>query len=106
AATTAKGAARVLRQNHLHIVVWSRNDVDRHQFTDALCRGGSGICGGFHSTDIAAYHHSHQPTANIFTADEGHVGSFDHGIGSFDRADETFGLNHSKGYHCNIYGHG
>src|SRR5262245_49803533 len=96
AAATAEGTARVLRQYHLNVIVWSWNYMNRYQLTDALRCGSTCIGGSFHGTHIAAHHHGHETTANIFTANERHVCGFDHRIGGFNRADETFRLDHSK----------
>src|SRR5215207_1206229 len=83
----------------------SGDHMDRGEFTDALGSRRTCICRGFHRTDITAHHHGYESATDILTADEGHIRGFDHGIGGFDRADQTFGLHHSKSYHGNIYGH-
>src|SRR5512140_2505418 len=95
AGASAEGPARILRQDHLDIGVRSWDDMDRGQLADTLGRGSTGIRGSLHRADIAAHHHGHVPAADIFTADQGDIGGFDHRIRGFDRADQSLRLYHS-----------
>ena len=69
--------------------------VDGDQLAYFLGGGSSGIGGGLHRAYIATDHDGDQTTAYDLLAHQLDVGGFDHGIGSFDRADQAFGLDHS-----------
>ena len=72
-------------------------DVDwTAEFANATRRGGAGIGRGLHGAHIAAHHDGDVPCADVLLADENDVGGFDHGIGCFDRSDETFGFDKSQ----------
>jgi hypothetical protein len=44
---------------------------------------------------VAVDDHGHQAIAHFLAADDGHVGSLDHGIGCRHRGDIALGLDHS-----------
>ena len=67
------------------------NDVDADQFADAAGRGGARVGGGLDRADIAAHHaRMTSPAPTNLLAGQHHVGGLDHGVGSFDRADQPF----------------
>jgi hypothetical protein len=70
--------------------------MDADQFTDAPGRSRSGISRGFHCANVSADKHGHISGANVFLAQQLHVGCFDHGISRFNGADKAFGLDHSE----------
>ena len=66
-----------------------RDHVHRDQLADAPRGGGAGVGRGLHRADVAAHHHRDVARADVFLADQHDVGGLDHGVGRFDRADET-----------------
>ena len=73
-----------------------RNDVHRHQLSDAPRRRGTGVSGGLHRTDVAAHHHGDIAGADVLLADEHDVGRLHHGVCRFHRSDEPFGFDHPE----------
>jgi hypothetical protein len=52
----------------------------------------------FTGADVAANHHRHVASTDVFLADQHNVGRLHHRVGCLDRSDETFGLDHSQGF--------
>src|SRR5512132_3239052 len=53
------------RQRVLEVGVRPRDDVHRNELTNAARRGGSGVGGGLHSSDIAAHDGGDVAGANL-----------------------------------------
>ena len=66
------------------------------ELADALCGGSACVNSGLDRADVAANHDGDQAGADLGLADEVDVCSLDHGVGSFNGADEAAGLNHTK----------
>src|SRR5689334_7694534 len=79
--------------------------MDRRQLAHAPGSRCAGICCRLDRAHIAAYHDGDKSTAYIFRANQNHIGSLDHRVGGFNRADQAFGLDHSKSDHSRIYSH-
>ncbi|EZH84696.1 hypothetical protein AT59_01765 [Aeromonas hydrophila AD9] len=69
------------------------DDQRGHHFTDALCRLHAGIHRRFHRADIPLHHDGDQAGADVFIADQLHVGGFAHGIRGFNAGHQTFGFD-------------
>jgi hypothetical protein len=52
----------------------------------------------FRCADVAADHHGHVAGADVFLADQHHVGSLHHCVGCLDRLNEALGLDYSQGF--------
>jgi hypothetical protein len=76
--------------------VWAGNDVNTYQFAYSSCRRCSGVGSRLNRANVSTYKDRHVAGADIFFSQELNIGSFDHRVGSFDGADETFGLDHSE----------
>jgi hypothetical protein len=92
----AESGTAVDWQDALDLGVWAGNNMHADQFADASGRGGAGISCRLHRAYIAPHKHGHISGADVFLAQQLHVGCFDHGIGRFDSADKAFGLDHSE----------
>lgn len=76
------------------------NYVDAYQFTNAAGSSRTRVRRSFHRADVPAHHHADQSSADKLLTSQDHVGGLDHGVGSFNRADQTFRFNQAKGLHA------
>ena len=65
------------------------------QLSHSLGRCRAGVHRRFHRAYIAPYHHGHQTGADLYLADEPHVGRLYHGIRCLDGSDQSAGFDHS-----------
>jgi hypothetical protein len=61
--------------------VRARNDVYRHELADAARGRRPGVCRGFHRADVAANHHRHVASTDVFLADQHNAGRLHHRVG-------------------------
>jgi hypothetical protein len=83
-------------EHSLYFSVGSRNDVNTNQFTDATSGCSTGISCSLNSADVTAYKNRYVTCSDIFFTKQLHIRCFDHRVGSLNRANEAFGLNHSE----------
>jgi hypothetical protein len=76
--------------------MWPGDNVNTNQFTDAPRGSRARISCGLYSSDVSADKYRDITRANIFLSQELNVGSFDHGVRSFNGSDETFGFDHTE----------
>src|SRR4051812_43224590 len=74
----------------------ARDHVRRDQLTDAACRFGAGVDGGFHRADVAADDRGHERSADLDRLDDLDVGGLAHRVGGLDQADPALGLDHAE----------
>ena len=68
----------------------------RHDLAHLLRGAGAGVHSGLDSAHVAADHHGHQAGADLLIADQSNIGGLGHSIGSLNRANQTFGLDHTE----------
>src|SRR5690625_14638 len=83
-------------QNLLDIVVRPRDDVHRHEVAHALGCRRSGIGRRLHGPDVSSDHYGDITAADLFFADQADARSLDHGVGRFDRANESARFHHAE----------
>jgi hypothetical protein len=66
------------------------------QLTDPASRGCAGVRGGLNRSNITAYKYGHIAGSDVFLADKLYVCGLYHSIGRLDRANETFGFDHTE----------
>src|SRR5262249_1031531 len=88
--------AAVDRQHAFHLGMRSRDYVHTNELTYSARRGSACVSCGFHRADISAHKHCHVTRADVFLAEQLHVGRLDHCVSGFDGADQTFRLDHSE----------
>ncbi len=71
------------------------NDMNADEFTDTAGRSRARFRRGFHRTDITTDQHGHEAVEKIFLSHQNNVCGFDHGIGCFNRSDETARFDHA-----------
>ena len=74
--------------------------MDRHELSDPSRRRGTGIGCSLHGAHIASNHDGDETCANILLPHEYDVGSLDHGVGRFDRADQALCFDHPECFEC------
>src|SRR5262249_15686653 len=65
-------------QRVLEIRVRPRNHVNREELTHPSCRGGAGVGGRFHSSDVAPHYGRDVTGADLFPADQRDLGGLHH----------------------------
>jgi hypothetical protein len=70
--------------------------MDADQFTNSSCRSRTGVSGCFNGAYVATHKNGYVAGADVFLAEQLHIGCFDHCIGGLYCANESFGLNHSE----------
>ena len=90
------GTPDQLLKDFFGFVEGTRNDVNADEFAHAAGRQRTRFGGGFHGADISADEDGDVAVQEIFFADENDIGGFHHGVGGFDRSDETACFDHPK----------
>jgi hypothetical protein len=85
-----------LGKDAFHVVMGRGNDMNAIQFPHALCCRCAGFNSRLDCAHVAANHHGDKTGADLFLADQMDVCCLDHGVGSFDGADQASGFNHTK----------
>ena len=75
------------------------DDVHAEQLAHAGSGLFAGLGGGLHGTHFTGDDDGGQAGADGVGADELHVRSFQHGIGRFNVANQTFGLDKTQSFH-------
>jgi hypothetical protein len=70
--------------------------VHADQFTNSPCGSSTSVSRRLNRTDITAHKNCYVARSDVFLAEELHVCGFDHRVGSFNRAHESLGLDHSE----------
>jgi hypothetical protein len=70
--------------------------MDAYQLTNTTRRRCACVCCCLHGTHIAAYKYRHVSRSDILLAEQLYVRCLNHGVGSFNCADESFGLDHTE----------
>src|SRR5476651_259401 len=94
--STIAGWLKRLREYFLHLGVRARDDVDRDELAYAARGGGARVGGGFHRAHIATAHDRDVAGADVFLADQDHVGGLDHRVRGLDRADQAARFDESE----------
>jgi hypothetical protein len=84
------------RQHSFNFAMRSRNYMNADQFTHAARSSGSGVGRSLNGPDIATNEYRHVARADVFLSDQLNIRGFDHRVRRFNRADESFGLDHSE----------
>ena len=85
-------------QRGLNLLMRASNDVGCDQsVADAFTGVGAGAHRSVHGTGLTAHHHGDVTTADIFTANQGHLRCFGHRVGSLDGWHHAAGLDHAQG---------
>src|SRR5690606_24198527 len=86
-----------LRKDPLDFGMRAGNDVHGNELAHAPRGGGARISRRLDRTDVTANHHGDVPGADLLGADDDDVGGFHHCVGSFDRTDQSSGLDQTQG---------
>ena len=70
--------------------------MDADQFANSSCRSRTRISRGLDRADVAAHKDRDVASTDVLFAEQLHIRCFDHRIGGFNCAHESFGLNHSE----------
>ena len=86
----------VVRNDDSHLRVRSRDDVCRHQVTDALGGRGASVDRGFYGCHLANEFHGDETRVGLFRSEQSNVGRLQTRVSRFDGADEPARLDESK----------
>src|SRR5438105_11221267 len=77
----------------------TRDDMNAHELADSTRSGRARVSRRFHCSHVTAHDRRYQPRADLLVADQGHISSLHHRIGSFDHRNQSLSLDHSKSFH-------
>jgi hypothetical protein len=85
-------------ESWLYLVMGASNDVGSDKaVSNAFTRISTSTHSCVNRSGLSANHHRDVSTSDILTADQLHLGSFRHCIGSLNGRHHASGLNHAKG---------
>jgi hypothetical protein len=70
--------------------------MNADQLTHTACCSGTSVGRGLYGPDIATNEYRHVARADVFLSDQLNIRGFDHCVRRLNRADESFGLDHSE----------
>jgi hypothetical protein len=89
-------SAPINGKHTLNFRMWPGNNVHAYQFTNPARGRGTSVRRSLHCTDITTHEYRHVACSDVFLAEQLHVRGLNHRVGSFNRAHESLGLDHSE----------